>query len=215
MRSWMQEAAPEASNVFIHCCYITGRYFAVTHHWVELTLSSTVEPKQLCTVLCCRQELWRTENFLLFSSRREDFLALLNSAMMDRDIKGKIILSLDHYYNVQKNKTKIEVWINIYIKNLLIRMHIQSVCLCVYVCDVAWEMSVFWRMKWLCSRWLCSERTRWWELEQGIVGTIFNPSECKSCLTQPALITMIVVIMTSLFLSRAVQQSHLDVLSFI
>lgn len=103
-----------------------------------------MEPKQLCTVLCCRQELWRTEFFLLSSSRREDFLALLNSANIDHDIKGKnnsVPGSFDHYYNVQKNPKKNCVWIKIYIKALLIQMHIQSVCLCacvcVNVCDVA------------------------------------------------------------------------------
>lgn len=40
----------KASNLWAHCCYITGRYSAVTHHWAELTLSS----KQLCTLLQTR-----------------------------------------------------------------------------------------------------------------------------------------------------------------
>lgn len=146
MRSWMQEAALEASNVFIHCCYITGRFFAVTHHWVELTLSSTVEPKRLCTVLRCRQELWRSEGFLLSSSRREDFLALLNSAMMDRDIKGKnnyVPGSLDHYYNVQKNKNKTAFGSKSTLKKTNpVDTDAYSICVfvcaCVCLCECVW-----------------------------------------------------------------------------
>lgn len=32
-----QAAAPGASNLSVHCCYITGRYCAVTHRWAEPT----------------------------------------------------------------------------------------------------------------------------------------------------------------------------------
>lgn len=46
----MLKAARDTFNLSIHC-YITGRYSAVTHHCVELTLSSTVGPKQLTRVL--------------------------------------------------------------------------------------------------------------------------------------------------------------------
>lgn len=95
-----------------------------------------MEPKQLCTVLCCRQELWRTEFFLLSSSRREDFLALLNSAMIDHDIKGKnnsVPGSFDHYYNVQK-KTKKKLRLDQNLHKSPVDTDAYSICVFVCVC---------------------------------------------------------------------------------